>query len=186
MSGNVKVFVKNAKIETAKKKRRFPPYRESLGPLVSYNFPKKGAEKAPNIVPGSSAKPAAEVASCFTKTKKLGIRKLADKFENWQRKKGIIPSKITGFFKIRISKKGCSTVKLRQTKRTSDNKKMMTKVQLKLPSSKLEIIMIEKVSESVRSKKEIHSKGRFCLLGVFSKKKNPRMNEMIETGMMNV
>ena len=74
MSGNVKAFVKNAKTKTAKKKRRFPPYRESLGPLVSYNFPKKGAEKAPNIVPGSNAKPAAEVASCFTKTKKLGIQ----------------------------------------------------------------------------------------------------------------
>ena len=96
------------------------------------------------------------------------------------------PSKIAGFFKIRRSKKGCSTVKLLQMKSRSDNKKMMTKLQLKLPSSKLEIIIIEKVSESVRSKKEIHSKGRFCLLGVFSKKKNPRMNEMIETGMMNV
>ena len=96
------------------------------------------------------------------------------------------PSKIAGFFKIRRSKKGCSTVKLLQMKSRSDNKKMMTKLQLKLPSYKLEMAIIEKVSERARSKKEIHSKGRFFLLGVFSKKKNPKMKEMIGIGMMNV
>ena len=62
----------------------------------------------------------------------------------------------------------------------------MTKLQLKLPASKLEIAIIEKVSASARSKKETHSKGRSFLLGVFSKKKNPKMKEIIGTGMMNV
>ena len=82
MNGNVRAFVKDAKTKIAKKKRILPPYKESLGPLLSYHLPKKGAEKAPNIVPGSNAKPDAEVAWCFTKTKKLGIRKFADKLEN--------------------------------------------------------------------------------------------------------
>ena len=45
-------------------------------------------------------------------------------------------------------------------------KKDDDEAQLKLPSSKLEIIIIEKVSESVRSKKEIHLKKDVLFIGV--------------------
>ena len=147
-----------------RKTRLLPPKRDSLGPLLSYNFPRKGDMKAPIIVPGRRENPAWAVETFLTSTRKLGMRKLLDRLENWKIRKGRIPKKIVGSFKIRMSRNGCWTVRLRQMKKAKERRKTARYSQLTLaPSSKLEMVIKEKERATARERKPSTSKGRLLL-----------------------